>query len=178
MIPLRGLMFCYSVLGYNNRIPTEFIGIDINIGNKFNSYGILKWYENKRKSSRDLIIHVQKKEYDYTENYAPRVATITAFIVCILFSASSKTIELSKSNTSLVTSRLLIQYLRNMSLPIIVSRLWKAGKQCINFTLLFPVKLSALLLTWYRFKTFIRSSQTPAGSLIDIPTSVYRKSVL
>lgn len=35
---------------------------------------------------------------------SPRVATITAFIVCILFSASSKTIEFSDSKTSSVTS--------------------------------------------------------------------------
>lgn len=37
--------------------------------------------------------------------YSPKVATITALIVCIRFSASSNTIEFSLSKTSSVTSK-------------------------------------------------------------------------
>ena len=40
----------------------------------------------------------------FSNVYFPRVATITALMVCNLFSASSKTIDCSLSNTSSVTS--------------------------------------------------------------------------
>ena len=47
-----------------------------------------------------------KKLFRYSPNYFfPNVATITALIVCILFSASSKTTEFGLLNTSSSTSR-------------------------------------------------------------------------
>lgn len=52
--------------------------------------------------------------------YFPRVATITAFIVCILFSASSNTNEYSLSNTSLVTSIHSSPYLSYICSPTLV----------------------------------------------------------
>ena len=56
--------------------------------------------------------------------YAPSVATITAFIVCMRFSASSKTMLAGLSNTSSVTSTPLRPNFWNTSSPTFVSRLW------------------------------------------------------
>ena len=61
--------------------------------------------------------------------YAPKVAAITALIVCIRFSASSKTTDCSDSNTSSVTSISLMPKRSPISLPIVVSRSWNAGRQ-------------------------------------------------
>lgn len=52
--------------------------------------------------------------------YFPKVATMTAFIVCILFSASSNTNEYSLSNTSLVTSIQSNPYLLYICSPTLV----------------------------------------------------------
>lgn len=53
-------------------------------------------------------------------SYFPKVATMTAFIVCILFSASSNTNECSLSNTSLVTSIQSNPYLLYICSPTLV----------------------------------------------------------
>ena len=72
---------------------------------------------------------------------SPSVATITALIVCIRFSAWSKTIDRSDSNTSFVTSIPSMPNLSKMSSPTFVSRSWNAGRQCMNFTFGLPVRL-------------------------------------
>ena len=54
--------------------------------------------------------------------YAPSVAAITAFMVCILFSASSNTTDCSDSNTSSVTSISLRLKRSPISFPIFVSQ--------------------------------------------------------
>ena len=52
------------------------------------------------------LLHAEEPSFFYIWliDYSPNVATITALIVCILFSASSNTIEFSDSKTSSVTS--------------------------------------------------------------------------
>jgi hypothetical protein len=62
----------------------------------------------------------------------PIVATRTALIVCILFSAWSKTTDALLSNTSSVTSMQSMPNFWNVASPTSVSRLWKAGRQCRN----------------------------------------------
>ena len=64
----------------------------------------------------------------YFAGCQPRVAAITALIVCILFSASSNTSDCSDSKTSSVTSISVILNFLPISLPIFVSRLWNDGK--------------------------------------------------
>ncbi len=54
--------------------------------------------------------------------YYPRLATITALIVCILFSASSNTTEYLLSNTSSVTSKAVNPNLLYISIPTFVLR--------------------------------------------------------
>ena len=56
--------------------------------------------------------------------YAPSVATITALMVCIRFSASSKTMLAGLSNTSSVTSTPFRPNFWKTSSPTLVSRLW------------------------------------------------------
>ena len=56
--------------------------------------------------------------------YSPRVATITALMVCIRFSASSKTMLAGLSKTSSVTSTPSRPNLAWTSRPTCVSRLW------------------------------------------------------
>ena len=91
---------------------------------------------------------------------SPSVATMTALIVCSRFSAWSKTIECSDSKTSSVTSRPSMPYSSKISSPTFVSRLWKAGRQCMNFTFGLPVRATTSLFTWYGVRSLIRSSQT------------------
>ena len=72
--------------------------------------------------------------------------SITAFIVCILFSASSNTFECLLLNTSSVTS--LISYPSSFcSLAISVSKSWKDGRQCRKITSGFPVCSSISIVT-------------------------------
>ena len=62
--------------------------------------------------------------------HLPMVATITALMVCIRFSASSKTTLWRPRNTSSVTSRISTP-LSCHSLASLVSKSWKEGRQCI-----------------------------------------------
>ena len=57
-----------------------------------------------------------------------------------------------------------------------VSRLWNAGRQCMNFTCGLPVSRIVSALTWYGSSSLIRSSQTSLDSPIETQTSVSRKS--
>lgn len=61
-----------------------------------------------------------------------KVAAITALMVCILFSASSKTMDCALSKTSSVTSMLSLPNFSPISLPTVVLRSWNAGKQCMK----------------------------------------------
>src|SRR5262245_17224145 len=60
---------------------------------------------------------------DGAHHQPPSVATMTALIVCIRFSASSKTSDAGDSNTSSVTSRESIPNFSKISLPTCVSAL-------------------------------------------------------
>src|SRR5690606_18591322 len=64
----------------------------------------------------------------------PRVATSTALMVCMRFSAWSKTIEAGLANTSSVTSMAQMPNFCSISRPVEVSVLWKAGRQCMKRT--------------------------------------------
>src|SRR6476469_2589357 len=79
---------------------------------------------------------------------SPSVATMTALIVWSRFSAWSKTMEFSDSKTSSVTSRPSMPYSSKIDWPTFVSRLWKAGRQCMNFTFGLPVRVITSLFTW------------------------------
>ena len=57
---------------------------------------------------------------------------MTAFIVCMRFSASSKTMDCGPSKTSFVTSSASRPYFSPTSLPMVVFRSWKAGSQSMN----------------------------------------------
>lgn len=61
--------------------------------------------------------------------YSPRVASITALMVCIRFSASSNTTDWLDSNTSSVTSSSDTWKRSPISFPIFVLRSWKEGRQ-------------------------------------------------
>ena len=61
--------------------------------------------------------------------YAPSIATRTALMVCILFSASSNTTDWLDSNTSSVTSSSDTPKRSPISLPILVFKSWKDGRQ-------------------------------------------------
>ena len=61
-----------------------------------------------------------------------RVASITALMVCMRFSASSNTMEAGDSNTSSVTSISSMPNFSEICLPMAVLRSWNAGRQCIN----------------------------------------------
>src|SRR4051794_24252219 len=78
----------------------------------------------------------------------PSVATMTALIVCMRFSASSKTIDASDSKTSSVTSSAVRPNFSCSCLPTCVSALWKAGRQCMNFTSGLPVAAIVCALIW------------------------------
>lgn len=54
----------------------------------------------------------------------PRVAAMTALMVCIRFSASRKTMDCSLSNTASVTSMAVLPNFSPISLPIWVLRSW------------------------------------------------------
>ena len=97
---------------------------------------------------------------------------MTALMVCNRFSAWSNTIECSDSKTSSVTSRPSMPNSWKMSSPIFVSRLWNAGRQCMNFTVGLPVRATASLFTWYGVRSLIRSAQTLLSSPIETQTSV------
>ena len=73
---------------------------------------------------------------------------MTALIVCSRFSAWSKTIECSDSKTSSVTSRPSMPYSWKMSSPTFVSRLWNAGRQCMNLTVGLLVRAMTSALIW------------------------------
>ena len=73
---------------------------------------------------------------------------MTALMVCIRFSAWSKTIELADSKTSSVTSSASSPVLWKSCSPTSVSRSWKAGRQCMNRTSGLPVLSSSFRLTW------------------------------
>ena len=102
----------------------------------------------------------------------PSVATMMALMVCRRFSAWSKTIECSDSKTSSVTSSPSMPYSWKISSPTSVSRLWNAGRQCMNLTSGLPVAASTSLFTWYGVSSLIRSSQTLLSSPIETQTSV------
>ena len=76
------------------------------------------------------------------------VATMAALIVCSRFSAWSNTIEAGDSKTSSVTSSAVEAPLVEIWLPTSVSRLWRAGRQCRNFTSGLPVAFMSSALTW------------------------------
>src|SRR5690606_24116387 len=92
-----------------------------------------------------------------------RVATSTALIVCMRFSASSKTTEWGDSKTSSVTSSDLSPCVSYTSRATCVPRTWKAGRQCRNLTSRLPVARSTSKLTAYRARSLIRSYQTSFG---------------
>ena len=75
------------------------------------------------------------------------VATSTALIVCIRFSAWSKTIEAGDSKTSSVTSMQSMPKRLAISAPTSVSVPWKAGRQCMNFVKGLPVSAMTLAVT-------------------------------
>src|SRR3954451_19424129 len=100
----------------------------------------------------------------------PRVATMTALIVCIRFSASSNTIDAGDSNTSSVTSSDSRPYFSRISWPTCVSELWNAGRQCMNLTSGFPVSDIVFAFTWYGSSSLIRSAHTSSASPIDTHT--------
>src|SRR6185436_20882657 len=104
------------------------------------------------------------------------VASRRALIVCIRFSDWSNTIDAVDSKTSSVTSISEIPCSSSICLPTLVSALWNAGRQCMNFVSGLPVAAIAALLTWYGVRSRIRSVQTSLGSPIETQTSVYRKS--
>ena len=62
------------------------------------------------------------------KSYRPMVATSTALMECIRFSASSNTTEWGPWNTSSVTSRMSTP-LACHSLASLVSKSWKEGRQ-------------------------------------------------
>ena len=93
-------------------------------------------------------------------------------IVCIRFSAWSKTIECSDSKTSSVTSIAVRPWRSNILRPTSVSRSWNAGRQCMNFASGLPVAAIIAASTWYGRRSAIRSSQTASGSPIETHTSV------
>src|SRR6516165_2188649 len=64
---------------------------------------------------------VSSESSDHAHGQLPRVATRTALIVCIRFSASSNTIEAGDSNTSSVTSSAFRPYFSYRSSPTLVS---------------------------------------------------------
>ena len=70
-----------------------------------------------------------------------------ALMVCMRFSASSNTMEAGDFKTSSVTSTLASTNFWTTCSPTSVSRLWKAGRQCMNLTLGLPVNSRALALT-------------------------------
>ena len=69
-------------------------------------------------------------------------------MVCMRFSAWSKTIECGDSNTSSVTSRASIPVCWKSSSPTLVWRSWNAGRQCMNLTPGLPVAFTVAMLTW------------------------------
>ena len=54
----------------------------------------------------------------------------------------------------------------------LVSVLWNAGRQCMNFTSGLPVSAIVSAFTWYGFSSSIRSAHASAGSPIETQTSV------
>src|SRR5664279_4718261 len=107
---------------------------------------------------------------------SPRVATKTALMLCIRFSAWSKTTDRGDSKTSSVTSSPSNPYLVKICPPTVVSRLWKLGRQCMKRTSGFPVAVSTPALTWYGDSSSIRRAQACMGSPIETQTSVCTKS--
>lgn len=79
-------------------------------------------------------------------NYLPMVATSTALMECIRFSASSNTTLWRLRNTSSVTSRMSTP-LSCHSLASLVSKSWKEGRQCRYSTLELPVAFSVSSVT-------------------------------
>ena len=75
-----------------NELPS---GIMLKMSKNFNEE---KNFFSKKKFFFDIFSYVFKRVY------FPKVATITALMVCILFSASSKAMDASDSKTSSVTS--------------------------------------------------------------------------
>ena len=71
-----------------------------------------------------------RKGIAFSMNYFPMVATRTALMECIRFSASSKTTLCLPRNTSSVTSRMSTPLSRQV-LAMTVSKSWKEGRQCI-----------------------------------------------
>ena len=57
------------------------------------------------------------------------VASMTALIVCMRFSASSNTTDCGPENTSSDTSMLSRSNFAPISLPMVVFRSWNAGRQ-------------------------------------------------
>ena len=76
------------------------------------------------------------------------MATITALIVCSRLSAWSNTIEAGDSKTSSVTSSAVSLRVLYSRRPVSVSRLCRAGRQCMNFTAGFPVAAITSRFTW------------------------------
>src|SRR5690554_1002425 len=83
----------------------------------------------------------------YQHDQPPSVATNTALMVCIRFSAWSNMIEAGLSNTSSVTSMAVRPNFCSISLPMTVSVLWNAGRQCMKRTRGFPVLAISSVLT-------------------------------
>ena len=71
----------------------------------------------EQKQQADMLGHVSLSP---TQRVMANVATITAFMVCILFSACSNTIESGLSNTSSVTSIAVSPNFSCISLPTVV----------------------------------------------------------
>ena len=76
------------------------------------------------------------------------MASITALIVCMRLSAWSNTIEAGDSKTSSVTSKAVSLRRSYSRRAVSVSRLCRAGRQCMNFTAGFPVAAITSRFTW------------------------------
>ena len=83
-----------------------------------------------------------------SQSHCPGVATITALMVCIRFSAWSKATLRSVSG-DVGHLRPSIPVLAKMSSPTVVLRSWKARRQAVeNFTSGLPVASTSWALTW------------------------------
>ena len=101
-----------------------------------------------------------------------------ALIVWTRFSAWSKTIEWWDSKTLSVTSRPSMPYCWKISSPTVVSRLWNAGRQCMNFTCGFPVRAISEVDGWLeldiewanvnQWRRFVRLPDLPGLGANDI----------
>ena len=87
--------------------------------------------QEAQRNKRSFFITVTSLRRKGPVYWLPIVATMTAFMVCMRFSASSKTFEKGASKTSSVTSH-----------P------FTAGRQCRNMASGFPAAFMSSMFTW------------------------------